>query len=117
MFFASNPSYDLVVLILPPLIIKSLSECIPSSLLLILNSPLLIVINLVEFNESFEELKEEPMGVLSECLGLMKPSKIDELIFYNRDIFPPIFVETCIINLPEWMQANAIVKYQEFLDH
>lgn len=61
---------------------------------------------------AFEKIKGYPMIIWIECLGVMTSKDIISLLEnYNTEL-PSSIIETCIVNLPENIQIQVIVKYR-----
>lgn len=65
---------------------------------------------------AYENIKNYPMVVWIECIGAMKSEDIMKLLSNFSKELPSSLIETCIINLPEDMQVQAIQKYKNKLD-
>lgn len=65
---------------------------------------------------AFENIKDYPMVVWIECIGLMDTDSIMSLLNNYYKEFTSSLIETCIINLPDDMQLVAIDKYRNKLN-
>lgn len=66
-------------------------------------------------HEAFEDMKKCPMIIWIETIGAMDPKSIMILLERYHNELTKDIIETCIINLPDSMQVNAIMKYKEHL--
>jgi len=65
---------------------------------------------------ALENIKDYPIILWIECIGKLDPERIMLLLKnYHKKLLTSI-IETCIINLPEDLQVEAIDRYQNQLD-
>jgi len=66
--------------------------------------------------EAFLNIKTYPMIIWIECIGEMDCESIMQLLNNFHQEFVSILIETCIINLSNNLQVEAITKYKNDLD-
>lgn len=66
-------------------------------------------------NNFLKQIRNLPMFVYFECIGHMSTKDILSFLELNIGILPSFIVETCIVNLPDELQANAICKYRNHI--
>ncbi len=65
---------------------------------------------------ALESIKNYPMILWIEAIGKLEPERIMTLLKNYHKKLQPSLIETCIINLSEDMQVEAIIKYRNQLD-
>lgn len=66
--------------------------------------------------EAFESLKELPMVLWIELIGVLRDNEIVIFLQKYGDDLPSSLVETCIINASDSLQCELIKKYKDRLD-
>lgn len=62
-------------------------------------------------NNFLKQIRNLPMFVYFECIGHMSTKDILSFLELNIGILPSFIVETCIVNLPDELQVDAICTY------